>query len=91
MNTGHRTADHDFYASAYSTEGVVHSPGIGILKFPPGTRKIIEMFLQLVQTGQPQVPYEHSLELIAIIEAGRVAQAESRRVPLQELYDSPAK
>jgi hypothetical protein len=82
-----RTADHDFYASAYSNQGVVHSPGIGILRFPPGSRKIIEMFLKLVQTGQPQVPYEHSLELIAILEAGRIAQTEKRRASLQEVYD----
>ena len=87
MSPEQRTADHDFYASAYSTEGVVHSPGIGILRFPPGTRKIVEMFLKLVQTGQPQVPYEHTLELIAIIEAGRIAQAEKRRASLQEVYD----
>jgi predicted dehydrogenase len=86
MSTGHRTGDHDFYASAYSTQGVLHSPSIGILQFPPGSRKIIEMFLKLVETGQPQVPYEHSLELIAIIEAGRIAQAERRPVALQEVY-----
>jgi len=85
MNAGHRTENHDFHASAYSTEGVLHSPGIGVQKFPSGSRKIIEMFLKLVQTGQPQVPYEHSLELIAIIEAGRIAQAKGGRISLQEV------
>jgi hypothetical protein len=83
-----RTADHDFYASAYSNQGAIHSPGIGILRFPPGSRKIIEMFLKLVQTGQPQVPYEHTLELIAILEAGRIAQAEKRRVSLEEVWSA---
>ena len=67
---------------------MVHSPGIGILKFPPGSRKIIEMFLRLVQTGEPQVPYEHSLELIAILEAGRIAQKEGRRVPPREVFEA---
>lgn len=86
MNSGNRTANHDFYASAYSEQGVLHSPGIGVQKFPPGTRKIVEMFLKLVRTGEPQVPYAHSLELIAIIEAGRVAQAEGGRVPLQQVW-----
>jgi len=83
-----RTADHDFYASAYSNQGAIHSPGIGILRFPPGSRKIIEMFLKLVQTGQPQVPYEHTLELIAILEAGRIAQTEKRRASLEEVWSS---
>ena len=91
MNPALRTEDHDFYASAYSKLGVVHSPGIGVLRFPSGTRKIVEMFLKLVQTGQPQVPYEYSLELIAILEAGRIDGANEwqafRRitVPIQHL------
>jgi hypothetical protein len=46
------------------------------------------MFLKLVQTGQPQVPYEHTLELIAILEAGRIAQTEKRRASLQEVWSS---
>ncbi len=87
MNPVLRTEDHDFYASAHSNQGVVHSPGIGVLRFPSGSRKIVEMFLKLVQTGQPQVPYEHTLELIAILEAGRIAQAEKRRASLKEVYD----
>ena len=86
MNPVLRTEDHDFYASAHSNQGVVHSPGIGVLRFPSGSRKIVEMFLKLVQTGQPQVPYEHSLELIAILEAGRIAQTEKRRASLEEVY-----
>jgi predicted dehydrogenase len=87
MNAGHRTADHDFHASAYSTKGAVHSPAIGIYKFPSGTRKIVEKFLKLVQTGQPQVPYEHTLELIAILEAARIAQAKGGRISLKEIPD----
>ena len=70
MNPLMRTEGRDFYASSYSNQGVVYRPGIGVLRFPSGSRKIIEMFLKLVKTGQPQVPYEHTLELIAILEAG---------------------
>ncbi len=85
MNAGHRTADHDFHASAYSTQGAVHSPKIGIYDFRSGTRRIVEMFLELVKTGRPHVPYAHSLELIAIIEAARIAQAKTGRISLQEV------
>lgn len=86
MNAGHRTANHDFHASAYSELDVLHSPAIGIHQFPPGTRKIVGMFRELVRTGRPQVPYAESLELIAILEAGRVAQQEGRRVSLEEVW-----
>ena len=88
----------DEYSAQLSPDGewfAYHSNESGgfevyVRRFPSGTRKIVEMFLKLVQTSQPQVPYEHTIEQIAILEAGRIAQAEGRRVPLQEAYDGVA-
>ena len=79
-----------FFASAYSNQGVVHSPGIGDPEFHTGTRRIVEMFRTMVDTGTPPVPYEHMLEPIAIIEAARIAQREGRRVPVAEVWDGMA-
>ena len=77
-----------FYCSAYSNQGVLHCPGIGDPEFHTGTRRIVELFKQMVDTGKPPIPYEHILEPIAIIEAARIAQKEGRRVALQEIYDT---
>lgn len=79
------TADSEFFCSAYGKGGVLHSRGIGILQFPPATRRIVEMFGTMVRTGEPPVPYEHILEPITIIEAARVGQQEGRRVSLREV------
>jgi len=79
-----------FFASAYSNQGVVHSPPIGDPEFHTGTRRIVEMFRQMIDTGEPPVPYEHMLEPIAIIEAATIAQREGRRVPLAEVWDGKA-
>ena len=77
-----------FYASAYSNLGVVHSPPIGDPEFHTGTRRIVELFRQMVETGRPPIPYEHILVRIAIIEAARLAQQEGRRVTLHEVYEA---
>lgn len=77
----------EFYASAYSNRGVVHSPPIGDHEFPSGTRNIVCLFKQMIETGKPPIPYEHMLEPIAIIEAARIAQREGRRVALSEVWN----
>lgn len=75
-----------FYASAYSKLGAIHCPGIGDPEFHTGTRRIVELFRQMLDTGEPPIPYEHILEPIAIMEAARMAQAEGRRVTLEEAH-----
>ena len=77
----------EFYCSAYGNQGVVHSPGIGDRQFLSGGTAIVKLLAQMIDTGQPPIPYEHILEPIAIIEAARIAQTEGRRVPLREAYD----
>ncbi len=76
-----------FYCSAFSKEGAIHSPPIGDPEFHTGTRRIVELFKQMIETGKPPVPYEQILEPIAIIEAARAAQKEGHRVFLRDVYD----
>ncbi len=76
-----------FFASAYSNQGVIHSPGIGDPEFFTGTHAIVKLFKQMIDTGEPPLPYEHMVEPIAIIEASRLAQAEGRRVAISEVWD----
>lgn len=76
-----------FYCSAYSNRGAVHSPPIGDPEFLSGTRNIVCLFKQMLETGKPPIPYQHMLEPIAIMEAARTAQREGRRVALSEVWD----
>jgi len=69
-----------FYCSAYSAQGVIHSPPIGDPEFGSGTRRIVELFRQMIDTGEPPIPYEHILEPVAIIQAARIAQKTGKRV-----------
>ncbi len=63
----------------------LRSLDIGDAEFLGGSVKIVELFLQMLQTGKPPVPYEVPLELIAIVEAARLAQRERRRVYIEEI------
>jgi len=89
MNTTHEwmQSTSEFYCSAYSNLGVVHSPGIGNREFLSGGTAIVKLFRQMIDTGMPPIPYEHILERIAILEAARIAQKEGRRVALTEVWD----
>ena len=75
----------NFYASAYSRQGAIHSPAIGDPEFLPGGETIVKLFRKMVRTGKPVIPYESLLEKIAILDAGRLAQKEGRPVHLKEV------
>lgn len=76
-----------FYASAYSKLGVIHSHGIGDPEFHTGTRRIVELFKKMVDTGKPSIPYEHMLEPMAIIEAARLAHKKAKAVRIKDVWD----
>ncbi len=73
------------YASAYSSQGAVHSPAIGDFEFPYGVVEILKMIRRMVRTREVQAPYEEMIECIAIATAARLAQEEKRRVYLEEV------
>jgi len=73
------------YVSAFSSQGAIHSRQIGDFEFPWGAAEILRMIQEMVRTGEPQAPYDETLECIAIAEAGRLAQRTGRRVRLDEV------
>lgn len=63
----------------------LRSPEIGDHEYIGGSYNIIRLFHQMIETRQPPVPYETPCELIAIVDAARLAQRERRRVWLKEI------
>ncbi len=80
-----------FHCSVYSrfgkihNRGVLHMPPIGDFEFPTGTRRIVLQFKQMLKIRKPPIPYEFLLELIAIMDAGRMAQQKGRRIYLKDV------
>jgi len=74
-----------FYASVYSSLGVIHSPQFSDFEFPWGCIKILKMVKKMVITHKPQVSYEEMIECIAIVTAARKAQKLRRKVYLKEV------
>lgn len=66
----------------------LRSGDIGARAFLSGTHNIVCLFKQMLDTGEPPVPYEVPLELIAIVEAARKAQATRKRVYLKEIQEA---
>ena len=60
---------------------------IGDPEYLAGTVRIVELFKEMLDTRTPPVSYDLPLELIAIVEAGRTAQRERRRVWLKEIRE----
>jgi len=76
----------NFYASAYSKWGAVHSNPIGDPEFLGGAEKILHLFKGMVQSGRPPVPYRNFIEHIAVVEAGQLAQKKGSRVYLKDVW-----
>jgi len=73
------------YASAYSELGAIHTGHISDYEFPWGVINILKKIKRMVETRQPQAPYEEMVECIAIATAARLSLAERRRVWLREI------
>lgn len=78
-----------FYASAFSGEGAIHSDHLSDWEFPWGVIEIIKKIRKMVETRQPQFPYEEMIEGVAIATAARQSLTQRRRVPLREVWPSP--
>jgi predicted dehydrogenase len=77
----------EFYCSVFSNQGVLHAPGIGDREFLTGGAAVTKLFIQMIETRTHPVPYEEILEVIAIIEAGRIAQQTGQRTAISEVWD----
>lgn len=75
-----------YFASAYGTEGAIHSPPIGDFVFPRGAAINMVLARKMVRTRQPLVPYDDMLENIAVATAARKAQKLGRTVRLNEVW-----
>jgi predicted dehydrogenase len=75
-----------FCVSVYSGNGTIHSPHFSDYDFPWGGIEILKKIKKMVETKQPQVPYEEMIECIAIATAGRLSQKEKRKVYLREVW-----
>lgn len=75
------------YASAYSSQGAIHSPNLGDFEFPYAVVEILKMIKKMVKTGKHQVSYDEMIECIAIATAARLSQKERREVYLKEVME----
>jgi predicted dehydrogenase len=73
------------YASAYSELGAIHTGHLGDYEFPWAVVRIIERIRKMVETRQPQAPYDEMVECIAIATAARLSLAQRRRVALADV------
>lgn len=76
----------NFYASAYSKYGAVHSEPIGDPQFIGGAEKILKIFRDMVITKKPPIHYENFIKHIAVIETGILAQKKGTRVYLKDMW-----
>ena len=83
--SGRTSADSQFFASAYSEKGGIHSPALNWYTFPYGAVEIVKLMKRMVLERKSPVPPEEMLELIAIVEAARLSQKEKRQVRLEEI------
>ena len=75
----------DFFASAYSKGGAIHSPAVGDPEFLAGGEVIVKLFRKMLRTGKPAVSTDSLKEKIAIVEAGRRSVKLGRPVYLKEV------
>jgi len=61
------------------------SETIGDPEYLSGTLKIVRLFRQMLETGQPPVPYEDALECVALLDAGLRAHETRQRVFLKDV------
>jgi len=83
--SGKSTTRSQYFASAYSENGVVHSNPLNHSTYPYGAVEIIKKIKEMALTKKPPVPYEEMLELIAVVDAARISQKEKRPVRLKEI------
>ena len=74
-----------FRADVYGQTGVIHCPFIDDFVFPNAGACILDSLKTMVATKEPPLSYDSMLELIRIVEAGRIAQKNRRIVELSEL------
>jgi len=75
----------DLYAHAYSNLGVLNCPAIGDPQYIPGAARILENFKKMILTGKQPLSWAQQLEVMEIMEAGRVAQRNGKQIYLKDI------
>ncbi len=75
----------DLHAHAYSNKGVIHCPAIGDPQYIPGAVNLLRNFKKMIQTGKLPLSHAEMLEVMYIMEAGRLAQKSSEMVRIADI------
>jgi predicted dehydrogenase len=76
-----------FFAQLYNGKGMVCSGKFAEDEHPAAALEVLKLCREMVETGKSPVAAEEMLEQLAIVEAGRRAHAEKRKVTLQEIQN----
>jgi predicted dehydrogenase len=75
----------DLYAHAYSNQGVINCPAIGDPEYIPGAVRILKNFKRMVLTRKLPLSHEEMLEIMYVMEAGRLAQKTGKMVRIADV------
>ena len=74
-----------YQANVYGKTGVIHSNFIDDFVFPYSGERIFKMLKGMMETGEAPIAHESMLELVRIVEAGRLAQKTRKKVYLKDV------
>jgi predicted dehydrogenase len=75
----------EFFVQLYNGKGMLCSGKFAEDEHSAAALEVLKLCREMVETGKSPVAEEEMLEQIAIVEAGRRAHAEKRKVALQEI------
>lgn len=81
----------NFYVTAYSKMGEIHSGPIGDPHFLRGADRIVKKIRAMARTGRPPRSYDDILEQIAVVDAGQIAQRTGKRVYIRDVMTGKAR
>jgi len=79
-----RNSPVDFNITVYGQKGN-RSRSVPILAYRHGAAVMMQQFAKMVDTGQPPIPYEETLQILKVLFAAMKSLAEDRGVRLSEL------
>jgi hypothetical protein len=74
-----------YQATAYGAGGAIHAPVVDDFLFLHSALPIVRMAKRMALTRKPPIPYASMLELMEMIEAGRLAHNRRKPVSLESL------
>lgn len=75
----------DLYGFAFSNKGVIQTPAIGDPQYIPGAVRLMESFRSMIRTGKLPLSHADMLEIMYVMEAGRIARKTGDIVFIEDL------